>query len=375
MAHSSWLERFRLFLARRVFSTLAGITFGTWWRLLRKNRFRVAPSCWPRAALITTSSIWNLLLRRLEDRLHGAEVAATEIAPPLFVLGHWRSGTTHLHNLLSVDPRFAFPNVYQVLFPHTFLLTEGSAKLWAPLITQTRVIDNMTHGFQVPFEDEFATFVATGMSPFMCWTFPQEWEYYARYLTFRGASADEVSRWKAALLQFVKKLTWKYRRPLLLKSPGHTCRIRLLLEMFPEARFVHIHRDPYTVFQSIKRTTEISVEIMRLQKFDRRFLVERILDNYRSMYDVFFEERGLIPAGRFHEMGFEDLEKDCLGMLRELYDRLALPGFEEARPLFERYIQSQAGYRKNEHPDVSPDHRRRIAESWRRSFTEWGYEL
>jgi len=88
--------------------------------------------------------------------------------------------------------------------------------------------------------------------------------------------------WKEALLQFVRKLTWKYQRPMILKSPGHTCRIRFLLELFPTARFVHIHRNPYTVFLSTKRMTEISVELMRFQRFDRQLLVERIIENYRA---------------------------------------------------------------------------------------------
>lgn len=38
--------------------------------------------------------------------------------------------------------------------------------------------------------------------------------------------------------------------PLLIKSPVHTARVRLVLGLFPRARFLYIHRDPYEVFQS-----------------------------------------------------------------------------------------------------------------------------
>ena len=31
---------------------------------------------------------------------------------------------------------------------------------------------------------------------------------------------------------------------IVLKSPAHTARVRVLLELFPKARFVHIIRDP-----------------------------------------------------------------------------------------------------------------------------------
>src|SRR5687768_18104609 len=36
----------------------------------------------------------------------------------------------------------------------------------------------------------------------------------------------------------------------ILKSPPHTCRVPTLLRLFPDARFVHIVRDPYAVYPS-----------------------------------------------------------------------------------------------------------------------------
>ena len=89
--------------------------------------------------------------------------------------------------------------------------------------------------------------------------------HYDRYLTFRGVPEREVDEWKQALVLFLKKLTWKYRKPLLLKSPPHTCRIKLLLGLFPEARFVHIHRDPFAVYQSMRHTLSRVLRITRLQ--------------------------------------------------------------------------------------------------------------
>src|SRR3954466_10094312 len=85
---------------------LAGISFAEWWRLLRDNRFAVDAAYWHRAAVVSVLSLVNSLLRRTEERRFGRAIRATEIAePPIFVLGHWRSGTTHLHNLLALDGR------------------------------------------------------------------------------------------------------------------------------------------------------------------------------------------------------------------------------------------------------------------------------
>ena len=102
----------------------------------------------------------------------------------------------------------------------------------------------------------------------------------------------------------LKKLTYKYRRPLILKSPPHTCRIRLLLKVFPNAKFVHIHRNPIDVFRSTRHMTEVMLRWHELQRFPRYEIDDWIIRRYRRMCDAFFEERSLIPQGCFHEAGY-----------------------------------------------------------------------
>ena len=65
------------------------------------------------------------------------------------------------------------------------------------------------------------------------------------------------------------------------------------------------------------------------------------------MYDAYFEQRGLIPEGRLCEVGYEDLERDPVGVVGSVYEALGLPGFEDVRPRLEGYLGSIAGYRKN----------------------------
>ena len=58
-------------------------------------------------------------------------------------------------------------------------------------------------------------------------------------------------RWEASFLFFMKKLTLRHgHKPLLVKSPVHTARVPLLLNLFPGATFIYCHRNPYEVFQS-----------------------------------------------------------------------------------------------------------------------------
>jgi omega-hydroxy-beta-dihydromenaquinone-9 sulfotransferase len=355
---------------------LAGITFADWMALLRENRGGSGPWCLPRIAAITWQSFFNSFWRWREERRYGAEIAHVEVPPPLFILGHWRNGTTHLHNLLTIDQRFAFPNNYQVFYPHTFLATERlQSRLLQFFFPRRRPMDNIEWTIGSPQEDEFALLILTGMSPCLGWMFPRRRDHYDQYLTFHRVAPAAIEQWKAEFLQFARKLTWKYRRPLIFKSPPHTARIRLLLQMFPQAKFVHIHRNPYAVFPSTKHTLRVNIDIHQLRRAEVDGLDEYILRNYRAMYDAFFAERGSIPAGHYCEVGFEELEQDPLAVLRAIYTALDLPEFDAVSPAMSRYLESIAGYKKNEFKSLTSDLHERIAKQWRPCFEEWGYPV
>jgi omega-hydroxy-beta-dihydromenaquinone-9 sulfotransferase len=369
----SWREALLIKLGTGVFG---GITFGRWLRMLRDNDFAVDLPYWGRAAAITASSIPNSLFAAWENFRYRQGINATQIEPPLFILGIWRSGTTHLHNLLAQDDRFAYPNTYQVSFPASFLTTERiNARLVGFFVPRKRPMDNVAFGLAEPQEDEFA--VAALLGGFsLAWAFPRRAGFYNRYLTLRDTSPKELVEWKAALTWFLQKLTLKYGKPLVLKSPGHTCRIKVLLEMFPEARFVHIRRNPLDVFRSTKHLMRTGVTpLWTLQRPDFHDLDDRIIRQYKDVYDAFFEERGLIPEGHFHEVCFEALEADPIGQVRGIYEALTLPDFVHVEAALRRYLDRIAGYKKNTLPDVPSEVRSRIEKEWRRCFDEWDYPL
>jgi LPS sulfotransferase NodH len=324
---------------------------------------------------ITAQSVQNSVMRRIEGWRFGAVALTTQILPPVFVLGHWRSGTTHLHNLLASDQRFAFPNNYEALFPHSMLSMERvQSPFMQCFLSPRRPMDNIEWSMRSPQEDEFALCVMTFMSPYMGWFFPKRRAHYDRYLTFRGVDEQQVKQWQSALLDYCRRLSWKYERPLVLKSPPYTGRIRRLLEIFPEAKFVHVHRDPYVVFSSTRKMLTVNFSMHCLQRPPaQEELDEWIIRQYRAMHDAFFEERDLIPSGHYHEVRFETLESDPIGQVQRVYEALGLPEFYPARPALEQYVDRIRGYRKNTFPELSVPLRRRIADAWRPCFEEWGY--
>lgn len=357
---------------------LAGITFGDWWKLLRTNRFAISPDYWHRAAFITLTSMLNSLYRRREGRRYESEIEQVEIREdPLFIVGHWRSGTTLLHNLLAQDSeRFAFANTYQVINPHTFLSTEeANRRRFGWLVPPTRPMDNMRQSFETPQEDEFAPLLMTLQSLYLGISFPQHEAHYARYLTFDGVDREEIEQWKSALLWFCKKLTLRYGRQLVLKSPPHTARIRLLLELFPRARFVHIHRDPYRVFQSQRHYFDTAIWYTYLQRPDRGLVDRGILNRYVAMYDAFFRDRHLIADGRFCEISYDSLVGDPVGEIGKLYETLELGSFADVEPKLRTYTESLAGYQKNEFPPLHEGDRQRVAAAWSRNFEVWRYAV
>jgi hypothetical protein len=345
-----------------------------WLRLLVENRFAIDPIYWGRGAQVMVWAYGNSIDKRREDRRFGAQLARVAVPAPLFILGHWRNGTTLLHELIALDEQFAYPNLFQISHPHTCLVREEMATRYLDsLPADTRPQDNMAINFRSPGEDESAIATASQRSPLVAWSFPRREAFYDRFLTMRGAPAADVRRWKDAFITFLKKMTLRYERPLVLKSPTHTAKVRLLLEIFPNAKFVHIHRDPYTVFRSTRALYQTAVPHSYLQRPDPAQIEEGILRRYRQMYEAFFEDCALIPAGRYCEIGFEDLERDMAGQVQRIYETLRLPGFDRLRPKIEQYAQTRAGYQKNRHQPLAEPLREKIGQAWRLSFERWGY--
>lgn len=234
-------------------------------------------------------------------------------------------------------------------------------------------MDNVEMTIAAPQEDEFALAAATFKSPCMAWVFPRHKEQFEKYLTFRNVDPSELAEWRNAFETFLKKLQWRDSRPLVLKSPPHTARIKLLLQLFPDAKFIHIHRDPFTVFQSTRRTFQIMVTWHNLQKVDVPDLDDWLIRQYRQMYDAFFEDWSLIPRGNYAEVAFEDLERAPISEIRRIYQSLNLADFTSFEPTLQKYVDSLAGYQKNSFSNLDANIKARLRREWNKCFDEWGY--
>jgi len=370
-------EGVRLSLARWLFTPLAGVLAGDWARLLARRGWTISPRYWPRTVFTTCMSVVNSVVSVHERARYGARIAGAEIRAPVFILGHHRSGTTHLWNLLRTNERFISPTVLQAVFPHTMLSFEPVVRGLAERLTpRQRPQDSVEFGPDAPIEEERAICTACFLSMQMARHFPRASERFKRHLTMRDASETERARWKASLDRFGRALLVRHGldRTLLYKAADHTGKIDLILDLYPDARFVHIHRNPYDVFISTRRMEQDTLPLYAYQRYDERFMDEFVLWRYRAMYDSFLESRARVPAGRLVEVAFAELRASPVEQIERIYAQLGIDGFEGVRPKLESYIESIAGYRMNRHPEIPGALRQRIAERWGRCFDAWGYE-
>lgn len=173
---------------------MSGVTLLPWLRLLWEHAADIDWLVYPhRVLFLTVMAIVNTLLALPDWLFFSRAVARQPLHPsPVFVLGHPRTGTTHLHNLLSCDPRFAFATTFHAGFPSSFLTLEPCRGALSGLLEPRRPMDAMALHWDLPAEDEIAVNLLTcGDSPYMQLVFPRLWRSRWRpYLTF-GAGAEE----------------------------------------------------------------------------------------------------------------------------------------------------------------------------------------
>ena len=351
-----------------------GCDFFAWLKLLFRNRCAVHPRYWYIAAIITVVSFNNTLLRLLQDAIYGRAIRKTRITQaPIFILGHWRTGTTLLHELMICDERFGFPTTFECMMPNHFLLTEGFFLRWLRfLMPSTRPMDNMKAGFDRPQEDEFAMCMFGVGSPYLTIAFPNHPPPCPEYLDLEDVPPTAMRRWKRAFKQFLKRVTYKTGKRLVLKSPPHTARVKTLAQMFPEAIFIHIVRDPYIVFPSTVNLWRTLYKTHGLQVPNYDGLEENVLATFTRLYERLEEAKRFLDPKRFYEVRYEDLIKDPAAELKKIYDHFELGGFEQVVPRVQAYLTSVKGYETNRY-ELTDEQRALIAKRWGAVMERYGY--
>jgi omega-hydroxy-beta-dihydromenaquinone-9 sulfotransferase len=353
-----------------------GMDFFTWIKLLVRNRFAVPPIRWSMVVTVTLASLLNSFCSVFEWFLFSSAVRRTKLKePPLFVLGHWRSGTTLMHELLMLDERHTCPSTYQCFAPHHFLWTSWFVPpIVRALLPKQRPMDDVVTGWTRPQEDEFALVNLGVPSPYLVWAFPNHGPVADEYLDLRTLPTAERETWKRKWREFVQRVALANNRRIVLKSPTHTARVRTILEVFPDARFIHIVRDPLVLFPSTVRLWKSLSEVQGFQipRDDSGWMEKSVLDNFVRMYECFEQDRELIPPGRLVDIRYEDLVADPVGEMRQIYQRLGLGDFAEVEPALMRHAMKSRDYKTNKYL-LPPEVAERVRGRWAPYFQRYGY--
>lgn len=347
------------------------------WAKVLSMKGHYNPSLFNQFARITLTCLATQPFQLLEKMAYGRKIRKTELHPsPVFILGHWRSGTTHLHYLLACDPQFGFLSNYQAfLFNVSLLGNNWLKRAVAHLFPETRLMDNMIFSPDLPAEEELPFSNISCASGYHSLWFPQDDSFLKKFVLFEGVSPTELEQWRKDYHFLLQKIAFAQRKPqLLLKNPFNTARIKELLELFPEAKFIHIYRNPYDVYQSTLHWYNKVVKTQFLQPFSEKDIEEKTIRYYQLIMKKYLEQKALIPKGNLIEVRFEDLETNPFLVLEIIYSRLRLDGFNNAIPLFSRYLNQVGDYQKNKYRP-SDKEIAKVNREWGFAFKAWGYAM
>ncbi len=355
--------------------TLENIARNLWTH--RRALITLKPRYLPRLLGLTALSAAMTPLRLWERLRWHRTLSQTTPAPPLFVLGHWRSGTTHLHNLLSTDPALGHLPMVQAVMPGSFLSFSALAKLlFDHLLPATRPMDQVSWTMETPQEEEIALSKWVPEAFFTHLMAPQLMaERFESQILLGHTPGWAERRWQRAYRTTVQKAAvWSQGRRLVLKNPANTGRIHLLLQMYPQGRFVFIHRNPYAVFVSMRRFYDTLFALLGLQPMTAEQRDDLILTGYEALMRRYLTQRTQIPAGHLVEVRFDELERTPTAIIHDIRRRLDMKPLGDAgQTALQKHLDGVKGYRKNTLPGPEPQALAQINARWAFAFDTWGW--
>lgn len=354
---------------------MAGYTWKNIFTLLWMNKFRVHPKYWIRlgyAFLLATFTTPMRIISKFKGR---RMVKKTNMKhDPVFIIGNYRTGTTYLITMLSKDKSRGYvSNLLGYTFSMFLAIPKLARRIIDASLPEYRPMDNVKMGADEPTEDEYCLGTYSKYGYYNGMVFPQNFPKFARYHSFDGLPKD-AKKWQKQYDYLIKVLTSIYDgRQLFLKNPAVAFRIKMILEMYPNAKFIFTYRNPYTLYASNLNYYKKVVPLYTLQNYSEDILKEEILTHYSEMIHKLDEGKKLIPEGNYMDIKYEDFIQDPMPFMERIYKQFKLDGWEEARPAFQAHYDSQATYKTNNFR-IANEVIKTVNEYWDFIVEKQGYE-
>ena len=313
----------------------------------------------------------------MQRLLYSKKIRQTEIQKqPVFILGHYRSGTTYLHKLVSADKRWGYISYYDILCPNSSLLF---GKLQKNIIQffinlsgyKTSFFNNTIPNLDEPAEEErFLINKGSAYTDYWKFVFPLCWSRWPSVAQL-CIDEDNYEAWAGEYKITLQLAAYKNKgKQLILKSPQNTERIKYLLKMFPGAKFIYISRNPYHVFYSMQNLWQRAIKKFCLQKISDEQIDEIIFKHYNNVTGRYETDKTLIPPGNLIEVNYEDIKAKPLTILKKIYTSLNLTGYNDALKNFTEYLEKEKTYKAFTYNYTSETFMR-IDRHWPRHIDSW----
>jgi hypothetical protein len=219
------------------------------------------------------------------------------------------------------------------------------------LLPEKRPGGDMKFDFKLPQEEEIALGNMQHISFYNFFYYPNELDSsIEKSLYFKNISKEEFEQWKQNYLRLVKiALINTNGKTFVAKNPPNTFRVRLLLEMFPEAKFIYIHRNTYqTIFSFLKFINSVH-EGIKYQDYNLKDHNIKLIGLYKKMLEQYQADKHLIPEENLIDIKFEDFEQNMLSEIDRVFKTLDLPGYEKAMPVIKEYYNEIQDYKRKRH--------------------------
>jgi len=353
-----------------------GMTLRPWLATIMPNLHRVPLRRIPLTLSVFLTTPTVTLLALAERLIYGRKIAAVKNEEaPVFVLGYWRSGTTWLHEILDADERSISPSTFQCMVPDCFILAKPLAWILKRLLPETRPMDAVSLDMNAAQEDELAILIMGLKTPYNYMAFPSQGWPVTDISTYQPQEGRELSHWIARWTGFLKKVQMDDpSKRMILKSPPHTARIEMILSQFPNAKFVHISRDPRALFGSNLKLTKAmcTTQGFELSLPDDQNLTEQIIETHNWIYEQFFEVSDKSPNVTICQTRFEDMRKDPEAEIIRIYKELELGDPYMALKTIRKRISKTSDYKPDSY-EIDPDLEARLQSEWSQYYERFGY--
>ena len=291
-------------------------------------------------------SLLDNLLRMETERAADPGIERQRITSPVFIVGLPRTGTTHLHGLISEDPANRTPLTWEVMFPAASRSAADVARVRAQTAARLAWADRLApefmriHPIAADLPQEC---IAITAQVFMSIQFHTTHDVASYQDWFEHAPQKLGFDFHHRFLQHLQAKSAGDR--WVLKAPGHLFALAGLLERYPDARIIHTHRDPLRVMASMASHATVLRRAFS-DNTDPKRIAADWADRWARALETFLAVRDSASPAQFLDVSFESIERDAFGTVERVYDFLGWSLTTAARTKMEGFLAANP---KNKH--------------------------